>query len=207
MKLMKFSMAAGLFLAMTACGSSEADNAKNELTDALDKLEDEMGSVSTDWRTISTNSYFDIDIPTKMSADGDLNSSASVQYAYVEEVAGTVKELYMIVIMETKEEIESYELDMEFDALSYGEISANNLESGLDTYEILTKEPKVESINGIDCVKYEMEGTLGDVGVFYKLGVFEGENAFYQVLTWTIKDQKSEFIGDMDKMIASFKEK
>lgn len=204
MKLIKISFASLMFLALAACGSSESDTTKNESTDSQ---KDEVETTDSDWRTISTNSYFDIDIPTKMIIDPELNEEASVQYSYVEDVNGTVKELYMIVIMETKEEIESYELDMDFDALSYGELSVANLEGGLDTYEVLTKNPKIETINGLDCAKYEMAGSLGAVGVYYKLGVFEGENAFYQVLTWTLEDQKSEFKGDMDKMIGSFQEK
>jgi hypothetical protein len=207
MKLMKISFAGLMFLALAACGSSESEDKKNELTDALNELNEELESADSDWRTISTNSYFDVDIPTKMVISTELNDEASVQYEYVEEVGGTVKELYMIVIMETKEEIESYELDMEFDALSYGDLSVANLEGGLDTYNVLTKEPVIETVNGLDCAKYEMAGTLGTIGVYYKLGVFEGENAFYQVLTWTLEDQKSEFKGDMEKIINSFKEK
>lgn len=201
------SFAGLMFLALAACGSSESDDSKKELTDALNEMNKELESTDGDWRTISTNSYFDVDIPSKMTISTELNDEASVQYEYVQEVAGTVKELYMIVIMETKEEIETYELDMEFDALSYGDLSVANLEGGLDTYEVLTKNPEIESINGLDCAKYEMSGSLGAVGVYYKLGVFEGENAFYQVLTWTLEDQKSEFKGDMEKMINSFKEK
>lgn len=204
MKLVKLSFAGLMFLALTACGSSESGETNNESTDSKDNDEVETPD---DWRTITTNSYFDIDIPSKMTIDTELNEAASIQYSYVDEVGGTTKELYMIVIMETKEEIETYDLDMEFDALSYGELSVSNLEGGLDTYEVLTKNPTIETINGIDCVKYEMEGSLGTTGVYYKLGVFEGESAFYQVLTWTLADQKSEFKGDMDKMIESFEEK
>lgn len=201
MKLVKLSFAGLMFLTLAACGSSES----SETTESSGTT----GTTETpaDFRTINTNSYFSVDIPTKMKIDNELNDQASVQYSYVEDVDGEVKELYMIVIMETKEEIESYELDMEFDALSYGELSVSNLEGGLDTYEVLTKNPEIESINGMDCAKFEMKGSLGVVGVFYKLGVFEGENAFYQVLTWTLESQKGDFKEDMDKIIGSFKEK
>lgn len=179
-----------MFLTLTACGGSSAP------------VETPEG-----FRTITTSSFFDIDVPVDMKADSELNDQAEIQFSYISEEAGTTKELYMIVIMETKEEIESYDLDMEFDALSYGDISAANLEGGLDSYEILTKNAKIETINGIDCAKYEMEGSLGAVGVYYKLGVFEGKKAFYQVLTWTLTSQKAEFKEDMDKMINSFREK
>jgi hypothetical protein len=109
--------------------------------------------------------------------------------------------------METKEEIASYGLDMEFDAMSYRDISVAALAEGLDNYEVLTTEPEVEKVNGMDCVKNEMRGSLGEINVLYKLGVFEGEKAFYQVLTWCIEEQKATFASDMDKIIESFEEK
>jgi len=208
MKLVKISALAILSLGFFACGSSEADKAQDDLNNSTNELNDELNNASSaDWKTLSDNSYFEIKVPSHMVVEPSLNADASLQYAYVEEVGGTVKEHYMIVLMETHEEIESYDLDTEFDAASYGEISAENLGTGLDAYEILTKDPEVKSVNGMDCVRYEMEGAMGDVNVYYELGVFEGEHAFYQVLTWTILDQRPEFKGDMDKIINSFKEK
>jgi hypothetical protein len=207
MKLVKISALAILSLGFFACGSSEADTAKNDLTEALNELNETDNSTSADWKTLNDNSYFSIQVPAHMAVESSLNAEASLQYAYVEQVGDAVKEHYMIVLMETHEEIESYDLDTEFDAASYGELSAENLGTGLDAYTIVTKNPEVKEVNGMDCVRYEMEGAMGDVEVYYELGVFEGEHAFYQVLTWTILDQKPEFKSDMDKIINSFKEK
>jgi len=136
----------------------------------------------------------------------DLNTSASNQYQYVEEIDGTTREHYLIVLFETHKEIKKYKLGYEFDAMSYWELAAQSLEGGLDTYEILTTNPEVETVNGMNCVKSEMRGALGNVNVFYKLGVFQGSNAFYQVLTWTIEKQKDIFNSEMDQIIGSFKE-
>jgi len=206
MKLLKLSSLALVSIGFFACGGSESisEETKNELTDALNEIEAE---VPAGWHTNSTNSYFHIDVPGHMEAMPDLNAEASIQYGYVEDVAGTVMENYMIVLMETMEEIESYDLDEDFTALTYSALAVESLRSGLDSYEILTKSPKVETVNGMDCVKNEMRGSMGTVNVFYKLGVFHGENAFYQVLTWTIEEQKADFGSDMDKIINSFKEK
>lgn len=206
MKLLKLSALALVSMGFFACGGSEkpSDELKNELTDALNEIESEAPA---GWHTNSTNSYFHIDVPGHMEAMPDLNAEASIQYGYVEDVDGTVKENYMIVLMETMEEIESYDLDEDFTALTYSALAVESLRSGLDTYEVLTKSPKVETINGMDCVKNEMRGSMGTVNVFYKLGVFQGEKAFYQVLTWTIEEQKADFEADMDQIIASFKEK
>ncbi|MBK7129749.1 MAG: hypothetical protein IPM74_05420 [Crocinitomicaceae bacterium] len=208
MKLIKISALAIISLGFFACGnSSDANSTSTTSTTESTSDETTETSGSSDFRTVSTNSYFDIDIPGHMEAASGLNGDASIQYQYVEQVGTTVKEHYVIVLMETKEEIESYDLDEEFDALSYGEISSTSLGDGLDSFEILTKNPEVVQVNGLDCVKYEMEGSMGEVNVYYRLGVFEGEKAFYQVLTWTLTEQKAEFKADMDKIINSFKEK
>jgi hypothetical protein len=108
--------------------------------------------------------------------------------------------------METKESIEQLGLDFEFDALTYSELSIQALEGGLSHSEILTKEPKVQSVNSMDAVIVDMEGTANGIDVFYKIGVFEGEKAFYQVVTWTLLEQKEEFLPLMEKMVMSFKE-
>ena len=149
---------------------------------------------------------YTIDIPEYMEEMSDLNDAAGTQYGYVEEVDGVVMEHYFIIITETHEEIEEYELGYDFDAESYSEIAVAGLEEGLDEYTVL-KTSKVKSVNGMDCVKSEMLGLLPGVSVYYKMGVFEGEYGFYQVLTWTIEDQKGEFEEEMDKIIDSFKEK
>lgn len=115
--------------------------------------------------------------------------------------------MYLIVLYETKEEIASYNLDTEFDAMNYSELSVKSIGDGLDSYEILTKNPVVIEVNGMDCVKYAMRGAFGEVNVYYKLAVYEGKRAFYQVLSWTIAEQFSQFNTDMEQMILSLKEK
>ena len=209
MKLLRIPVIAILAIGMVACGGSRED----ELTDALNELEESLESIDDDFSSSSDNEWstvegdgFEIDIPGHMEEMYDLNAEAALQYGYVEQVGYEVQEHYLIVLMETKEEIASYELDMEFDAMSYRDISVESLRDGLDSYTVLTDNPEVETINGMDCVKNEMRGALGEVNVYYQLGVFEGENAFYQVLTWTVEEQKSSFKSDMEASIDSFTE-
>ncbi|MBK7129747.1 MAG: hypothetical protein IPM74_05430 [Crocinitomicaceae bacterium] len=158
------------------------------------------------YKTDKNSGFYEIDIPEHMEITSELNDEASTQYEWVSAEGSVTKEHYVIVLMETKEEIASYGLEGMFDALSYSELSVESIGSGLIEYNILTKAPKIEKINGMDCVRYQMDGSNGVVGVYYELGVFEGEKAFYQVLTWTIKDQKDEFKPQMDHIINSFKE-
>lgn len=151
-----------------------------------------------------TNKYFTLYAPAYMEKSNDLNSEASLQLAYVEKVNEEVMELYTIVLVETKKEIASYNLEVELHALSYWELAVKSLEGSLTNYEVLTESPQVEKINGNDAVRSEMYGELGEVSVRYKLAVIEGKKAFYQVLTWTIDDQLAYFTKDMDKMLDNF---
>ncbi|MCH2235703.1 MAG: hypothetical protein MK078_15795 [Crocinitomicaceae bacterium] len=208
MKLFRIPVIAILAIGMVACGGSREDeltDALNELEETFENLDEEMSSSDDEWSTVEGDG-FEIDIPGHMEEMYDLNAEAALQYGYVEQVGYEVQEHYLIVLMETKEEIASYELDMEFDAMSYRDISVESLRDGLDAYTVLTEDPVVETVNGMDCVKNEMRGALGEVNVYYQLGVFEGENAFYQVLTWTVEEQKSNFKSDMEASIDSFSE-
>lgn len=208
MKIFKVSVIALLSMGFFACGGESADDT-NDTVEIIDEMISDIVEETPEgnWMTDDFNEYFSVKVPSRMESMRDLNAEASAQYGYVKQVGTEVKEHYMIVLMETKEEIESYGLDVEFDAMSYRDISVAALESGLDTYTVLTTEPEIEKVNGMECVKNEMRGQLGDINVFYKLGVFEGENAFYQVLTWCIEEQKGEFGADMDMIIDSFEEK
>lgn len=195
MKLLKLSFAGLMFLALAACGSSGSESSEGCTASPV---------LKEGWRTITTNSYFKMNIPSNMEIKTDLNAESDLQYGYVEEVDGVVKELYVIVLKETNEEIEAYDLDMEFDAMSYAEVCIDNFKKG--GTEILTKNPKTEKINCLDAVRVEMFKELGGFGVYYNLAVFEGKKGFYQVLTWTIDDQKPDFKADMDDMLNSFVE-
>jgi hypothetical protein len=177
-------------------------------------LSDETSSDSTnltnekpkEWFTVQADSLFQLDLPINMSEKKDLNTDASLEYAYIAEEAGIVKEHYIIVMTDTKKEIESYGLSVEFNAMSFSQAALESVVEGYDTYEILTTEPQIETINEMDCVIYEIEAALADVKTYHMLAVFEGNLAFYQILTWTLLEQKEEFKDKMTQMINSFTE-
>lgn len=182
MKILKIAGVAFLFLGLAAC------------------------SGELKYKTDKNTGFYEIDVPERMQSTNELHAEASTQYEYVEQVGDVVKEHYLIILMETKESIDALGLDFEFDALTYSELSIQALEGGLASSEVLTKEPKIEKVNGMDCVKIDMKGNANGIDVFYKIAIFEGEKAFYQVVTWTLLEQKDEFAPIMDKMLASFKE-
>lgn len=187
---------------LAACSGPSIDDGDVQTSDTAHVTSE----VPKEWLTVEADSLFQIDLPINMSEKKDLNADASLEYAYMEKVAGIVKEHYVIVMTDTKKEIESYNLSVEFDAMSFSQAALESVVEGYDTYEILTTEPLIETINEMDCVIYEIEAALGDVKTYHMLAVFEGELAFYQILTWTLLDQKTEFKGKMTQMINSFTE-
>jgi len=142
-----------------------------------------------------------------MSEMEELNTEADAQYGYVENVDDEVLELYLIILLETHKEIKKYKLAEEFTPLSYWELAAESLVEGIDESKILTEELETEYVNGMGCVRGEIWGKFGEVEVIYHLGVYKGEYAFYQVLTWTIADQHPRFKDEMEHMINSVREK
>jgi hypothetical protein len=191
---------------VSSCGEAE----DKEKGDAINELSEEMKNLqeaSESWTNRSDGKYFTIDVPNYMTERKDLNEKASLQYGYVERKQFEQFENFMLVMVETYEEIDSYDLEVKFTAMSYRDQVMGNFGKTLDYFEVLTTEPVVEEINGMNCIINEMRGSLGGSGIYYKLAVFEGKNGFYQVLCWCIETQKQKFSPDMDRMIASFSEK
>lgn len=202
MKFTLQSLSLILLSFLIACNGNHAVQEINNEADSTSQVVEEV----KEWFTVEVDSLFKMDLPVTMSEKKDLNEEASLEYAYMQKVSGVVKEHYVIVMTDTKAEIDSYDLRFEFDAMSFSEAALESVVEGYDTYEILTTNPEVESINTMDCVIYEIEAALGDVKTYHMLAVFEGQQAFYQVLTWTLVDQKTDFSEKMIQMINSFSE-
>lgn len=207
-----------LFAVLVACsGGQEDENKDINLLDEMQDIAESAGPKIPEGWFRNMENEFVIDLPDRMEAMNDLNPQATIQYGDVRrkiDEAGdtTILENYLIVLVETKEEILSYELDVEMDALGYREVSIASLSAGLEEYEITPEEAEEEDLNGLTCVKSEMTGWLynaagGKTEIFYKFAVFESETAFYQVLSWCIADQKEEFNEEMEMIINSFSEK
>lgn len=169
----------------------------------LDKRWDDERLI--EWTTVKSDLYT-FQVPGFMYEMSDLNSEATSSFGYVAEkqTGGGVLEMYCIVIQETHKEIKSYELEEEFNVNSYSDVCISNITSALTNYTV--SERKDEVINKMNAVTTMIIGSHETVEVYYHLGVFHGKKAFYQVLTWTIVDQRNQFSGPMNQILRSFKE-
>lgn len=186
-------------------------NELDEMNELMNGLNEPDPTDTTDWRN-----YFEMAVPKPMMQMDELNPTAIAQYGYVEEIVldtmGTsiVKEHYLIVLMERKSLIAEYPVQRELDAMIYRNDAVNALLGNNNGFKNLTEEPKVDSLHGLDCVRNELSRTLtgnnGEILLYYQMAIVEGENAFYQILTWCIDSQREDFEYEMEKIINSFKE-
>ena len=106
---------------ITACSANTSVEADTHLSDTTSASPDEP----KEWFTVEADNLFHIDLPINMTEKKDLNTDASLEYAYMEKVADVVKEHYVIVMTDTKEEIESWVFD--FICVNMRVINSKNL--------------------------------------------------------------------------------
>lgn len=214
-KLFALSLLSIVLLA-SSCGNSETKNDENdfnEIYNQLDTLKNELAvEDENNWRN-----FFQIKVPEPMFEMNQLNKEAVAQYGYIEEVQSDSKdevevlEHYLIIMMETKADIANYPTDMEFDAASYYDNVMQSLRESKDEFDEVVDDPEVTTINGLNAVHNEAIAGMRVKGewidLFYEIAVVEGNNAFYQIITWCPNGQREIFETDMELIINSFKEK
>jgi hypothetical protein len=218
MKLFLIFPILSMSLLVGSCSAnSESDDGNNLVVDEYQEMIDLMEDVtSPDVEKADWNNYFEIAIPAPMMQMDELNPTAIAQYGYVEELeldttgGRIVKEHYLIVLMELKDSIAGYPVQRELDAMIYRNDAVNALLGGDNGFKDLTEEPKVDTLHGLDCVRTELSrilmGNDGEILLYYQMAIVEGNNAFYQILTWCVDSQRDDFEYEMEKIINSFKE-
>lgn len=146
---------------------------------------------------VKVNEQYAITLPADMQAVANLHEYASLQQA------DSTKPLYVVVIDESKAEMQKHELDYDLS------IYFNNLVAVkfIEALPGVTIAPPVKiKINGADALVSGITGTTASGEVYYKVAVIETPSSFYQVLIWTTASQKNEMEKEMDKIIHSFRE-
>lgn len=142
---------------------------------------------------------FNISLPDYMSKTADLNSSAAIQYKNV------VKDIYGVVIFDTKEELKL--LDMNY--TSTNEFYEDFIKDFLKDEEKRTVSAPKSTKKG-DISFIEVDATYFDKEInntiYYLVGVVETKTAFYKVLSWASVENKDKYKADFQKILYSIKE-
>lgn len=194
-----------VFIFLTACSNDQEKIEDLDFEESLNTLsEDILGPV---WEVKSDNEFFEIEIPTQMKERDNLNPDAKLQYSFLEKTDSAVHEHFVIVVVEPYPDNDDSSDDI--DVAGYTDAYIDSLMKGR-AFEVLN-EPTIEAINNTEATIHELSSfILGpdeqEIGIFYMLGVYKGSEGLYQVLTWTLTNQKDLFYGDMKHMLHSFKE-
>lgn len=139
----------------------------------------------------SNGSHYAVEIPDAMEP-ARINENASLEYQ------DENRQLYTVIIDESKAKIISFGLD--YDLETYMKIAARTLDS---TGLYLNKPATINTYNALQT---EIKATVKGKSMIYKLTCIETPKFFYQVLTSTPEDHFESNKDDMEKIVASFKE-
>lgn len=198
-------------IALFSCG--DAVEEVNTLPDVESQLQESLEALNldipTEWMEVSDSTLCSLEIPAEMALMDKLNPDATIKYGQVSQEEDKVYENYILVIPETYEELESFGSSVQFDINSYNKACLEKLTSGL--VEFTEVETTEEELDGNKAIIQKLVGSKQikedlSIDIFYELAVIEGEKGYYQVLSWTLADQRSKFESNMDRMTNSFKE-
>lgn len=147
---------------------------------------------------------YSLSIPAFLTKANNLNEDASLEYQHA------WKEFYVIVIDEAKQEIhdvlEEYELTDEYE---------NNIEG----YSELVLDGIIESledpshtdlldvtINKMPAKLTTVKGTVEGMEIFYAIGIYEGVDTYYQVITWTLHSRRDRYKTRMNQILYTLSE-
>lgn len=159
---------------------------------------------------------FSVNLPAEMMNKYELNEDASLQYSDVhmeDQEDGSTMEFvhYVLVLMEDKDEIKANHADIGLDLKAYNTLVIENFEEVHgDSFEILKIDSTTQDLNQLKSIKTEANlishEYTGDFKMYYKIAVLEGQNAYYQLFTWCLEEQRPTYETKMEAIILSFKE-
>jgi hypothetical protein len=154
--------------------------------------------------TVNIGGRYSIDLPKSFKKANRLNPEASLEYM------DAVNGLYVIVIDEQKDAVinaiveNGLENTYSPDLKGYSQLLADTMKPNLKAGTIKPFNDTI--INGLNARKTDLEGIVENLRIHYELGVVEGKNRFYQIMTWTTPNDLLKNQEQMQAIISSFKE-
>lgn len=161
----------------------------------------QMTNAQTKLVEYKTGHVIKLSVPEYMVRTSGLNEDACLQFQ------NPVKEVYTIVIEDDKESLKLIDLnyegieefyDMVFKELGVGESYANRKvgtpkKKTIGTYNFM--------INDCTLTDKELKADL-----YYVMGIVETPNAYYQVMSWTLIENKEKFKKEFENIVYTLKE-
>ncbi len=151
-----------------------------------------LSSCAQEDQVITIANQYSLTVPGYMSEMPDLHDDASLQYGNL------FKEAYVIVLDEPKGELklaleENNLLDYYSNDLDgYADLIFESMEEEINNGYLLELQDTV--VNNTKAKITSLMGEYDGINIVYYLGVYEGKERYYQVITWT-QQSKAEKTG------------
>jgi len=151
-------------------------------------------------KKIVKNKY-SIFIPESLEETTELNNLASTQFKNLSE------DFYVIVLDETKNSfanaVQNNPTDITPDLKGYYNVIINHFkkitQKDFKVYDIEKKK-----INSSNAIVFSMSGMNDNYPAFYRYAIIEGDQRYYQIMSWTNIPQEKKYTERMNKIIESF---
>lgn len=142
-----------------------------------------------------------LSVPDYMKRTSGLNDDACLEFQ------NPVKEVYTIVIQDSKEDLKLS--DITYDGIEeFYEVVFKDFGVGENYSNRKLGTPKKKTIGNYNF--FYNECTLRDkeleLDLYYVMGLVETPNSFYQVMSWTLLENKEKFKKDFENIIFTLKE-
>lgn len=159
---------------------------------------------ATETQTVKIGGRYQIDLPAHMSKATGLNDAASLQYQ------NAVKEFYAIVIDEPKAALEQSIFDNNLEGIYSTDLNgyAKLVTEGMKNNAALDSLPplKFTKINKLDARLIDVTGTIQGIKAYWKVAYVAGKSRYYQIMVWTLAQNRKKYEADMTAVLNSFKE-
>jgi len=140
---------------------------------------------------------FALEVPNYLKADFDLNNDASMQ------LSNSQKEIYLIVIEDLKDDLNNPNQSLEF----YQNFVIQQLTSPGFLDNVKVNPPAFKRINGLKAMETSITGDFdSEFRVWYRVVAYESKTHFYQLIIWTLENQKALYAEDFKHIVSTFRE-
>lgn len=156
-------------------------------------------------RLVKIENKYSISLPSFLvKASTSLNEDASLEYLH------TWKEFYVIVIDESKSEMQKSLVDNNLtdsfsnDIKGYSDLILKGLDQ---TVSVSQKSEIIDTlINNMPARLLTITERAEGVDVFYSIAFIQGKERYYQIMAWTLASKEYEFKDKMNRIMYSLKE-
>ena len=193
MKRIKIGMMALMAVTMFVFASCNSGGEKKTKKESKTRLVEKV-----------VNDTYKISLPTYFEDLDGLNDDASLQ------MGKELNEFYIIVIDEAADEFykvfDDYMLEDLYtrDLSGFTDMVLESMEMDAGVFDI--GEYKKLKINGLDAIQTEFYNVFNGLDIYYHFTAIESGNNFYQIMMWTLKDNKDKYENTMKDIAGSFAE-